>query len=64
MALFYELSGERDHAGNHAVPLKIKNRDIDYIIEKGVLFDKHHIINLIKYIDSIWLERKIQELTR
>ena len=62
--MFYELSGERDHAGTHAIPLKIKNRDIDYLIEKGVVFDKHHIIKLIKHIDSLWLNKKIQELTR
>lgn len=64
MNLFYELSAERDHVGQHAIPTKIKNRDIDYLIEKGVTNDKHHIISLIKYIDSLWLERKNQELTR
>jgi hypothetical protein len=62
LSLFYALSDEREYSGDKLIPRKLKSKDIDYILDKGHNFDRDYLFTMIKKADSIWYERKVQDL--
>ena len=62
LQLFYILSEERGYVGEKLIPRRIKSKDIDYLLDKGHTFDRLHLFNLIRFTDSVWMDKKLQEM--